>query len=166
MKIDTSAIAAPSSNLRVFVHANILQVMNVINKNHTSLTDEYGMYLKCTKLDALTYCVHSDYYIPEQKVTSVTFNPSEERPDESWNAVIHRHPAGCLQFSSVDDEHLNPNFEVSLLYTVEKGIFLASANVESHKSQAFFAIETSEPIMYATEKQLAALLANTVPELV
>jgi len=40
----------------------------------------------------------------------------EDPPDQTYNGVIHRHPAGCKGFSGTDAMHINRNFEFSLLY--------------------------------------------------
>src|SRR5690606_31668268 len=39
----------------------------------------------------------------------------------AYNTVIHRHPDGINSFSSTDEEAINANFELSLLYTEAKG---------------------------------------------
>lgn len=147
-----------SNTMRVLVHVNINRVMLQISKSITNSGDEYGMHLKCYRHDDKTIVVLPDYSIPEQTVTTVTFESGEGRPDASYNAVIHRHPAGVLSFSGTDDNDLNPNFLCSLLYTVEKGVFKANVNLETNDPNHFFAVETENILVYATDNQLQAIL--------
>ena len=148
-----------NNRLRVLVHVNITRTMNQINKSIANPGDEYGLHLKCTRIDDHTVVVHQDYFVPDQNVTTATFVTNEGRPDDTYNAVIHRHPAGCLSFSGTDDETLNPNFLCSLLYTVEKGIFKANVNLDTSLDRHHISVETENILVYATQSQLDALLA-------
>jgi hypothetical protein len=55
-----------------------------------------------------------DPVIPEQTVSSAFVRV--EKPDPSRNVVIHKHPSRIHDFSSTDDEYINANNFISILY--------------------------------------------------
>jgi hypothetical protein len=90
-------------------------------------SDEYGLFLKGKYERGILY-VEEDYYIPEQEVSAASIDFKEE-PPEGFNGVIHRHPARMRNFSKVDDDSINQNFEFSLLFT-DKDIVNGVVNLE------------------------------------
>ena len=85
-------------------------------------SNEFGVFLKSeiTFKDniVLAKILPNRFVIPKQKVTPVACTPLDFKP--KWcNTFLHRHPAGCKSFSGTDREHLNQEFEVSVLYIPE-----------------------------------------------
>jgi len=73
---------------------------------------EFLLYAKARKNGK--YIVVDEPVVPKQRVSyaSVTV----EEPIHGTNAVLHRHPSGLASFSDVDDEHINANNDVSILW--------------------------------------------------
>lgn len=63
----------------------------------------------------------SNIYIPSQVCSPAHLSITESGFDRSFNVVIHRHPEGVLNFSSTDDNSINREFELSLLYVPSHG---------------------------------------------
>lgn len=62
-------------------------------------------------------------FIPEQEVSRTHIDYLED--GFNFNTVIHKHPCGCREFSNVDEEYINGNFQFSFLWVdgkIEKGI--------------------------------------------
>lgn len=103
--------------LEVIVPIKLLLVCNSISNDVGD--DEFSIVTSMEEEEYLKVRLSDNYYIPKQKVTPSSI---EYLPDEfNHSVVIHRHPAGCLNFSRTDHEFINQNFELSLLYTYEKG---------------------------------------------
>lgn len=81
--------------------------------------DEFSIVTTMEEEKDLQIRLSEEYYIPKQRVSQSNI---DYLPDDfSHNVVIHRHPEGCLNFSRTDHEYINQNFELSLLYTYERG---------------------------------------------
>lgn len=102
----------------ILLPASINRLMLAMMNHIPNSGLEYGVYLKGT-FDPVTLVMVIDadeYYIPRQSVTGATISFTEDVPDPDWNVVIHRHPAGCTNFSNVDVNELNGQFDASLLF--------------------------------------------------
>lgn len=141
-------------NVLVFVHMKIQNVMDSIIAKDSKLTNqEYGLYLESKKVNignTLVVVVSDKYYLPEQEVTttSISFKEGSLDINSKFNAVIHRHPEGVNNFSSVDNDSINTDFDVSLLYQKSKGIFRAAINLNSPLFEDKIGLETSDIIFY------------------
>ena len=66
----------------------------------------------------------SDYVIPEQEVShcSVEYDNKDvlKYLKQGYNVVIHSHPFDSSDFSGIDDEYINANFQCSILYSNSK----------------------------------------------
>lgn len=76
---------------------------------------EFSIYVKADVSDIECIRISEDFYVPKQLVSgaSVDYN---EPPMDGFNAVIHKHPRGVRSFSGTDDEYINQNFTVSILW--------------------------------------------------
>lgn len=93
--------------------------------------------------------VITDWYLPEQEVTSAAVEYLEEVPDSTWNGVIHKHPSGVLNFSGTDDRYINQNFEFSLLYVnnrFQKGIINFTTTLGLRIQKEFDKILTTQSV--------------------
>lgn len=62
-----------------------------------------------------------DIIIPKQYVGGVTID-FKSPIVEGYSGVFHKHPSGCTSFSGVDDQYINSNHDISLLF--EGGEFI------------------------------------------
>ena len=105
--------------IKVIVPLKILLVCNSIVAKLDG--EEFSIVTNIQSKTSDTITLSDDYYIPKQKVTAGSI---EYLPDEySHTVVIHRHPDNLNNFSRTDNEFINQNFELSLLYT-EKEYFV------------------------------------------
>ena len=101
--------------MRVIIPLRLLLVCNSIAAKLDG--EEFSIVTNIKNRSADTIILSEDYYIPKQRVTSVSI---DYLPDQySHSVVIHRHPNGLNSFSKTDQEFINQNFELSLLYTAE-----------------------------------------------
>jgi len=81
--------------------------------------DEFSIVTNIQEKDDINIKLSDEFYIPKQQVSHSNI---EYLPDDyKFNCVIHRHPDGCDSFSSTDQEYINQNFELSILYTKRDG---------------------------------------------
>ncbi|MBS1551552.1 MAG: hypothetical protein JST15_05745 [Bacteroidetes bacterium] len=105
--------------IKVIVPLKILLVCNSIVAKLDG--EEFSIVTSISKRSSDTITLSDDYYIPKQKVTAGSI---DYLPDQySHSVVIHRHPDNLNNFSRTDNEFINQNFELSLLYT-EKEYFV------------------------------------------
>jgi len=76
---------------------------------------EFMLYAKADFRTFPTITIQ-DIFFPEQEASYAYVKSLEKKPDE-FNVVIHRHPHGNTQFSATDDEFLNNNSLISMLFT-------------------------------------------------
>lgn len=102
--------------MKVIVPLKLLLVCNSIVAKLDG--EEFSIVSNISKRTSDTLTLSKQYYIPRQRVTSGSI---DYLPDEySHSVVIHRHPNGLNSFSRTDQEFINQNFELSLLYTAEE----------------------------------------------
>lgn len=100
------------------VDDNEFSIVTDIIKNETKLIDELRL--------------SEEYYIPKQKVSSGSI---DYEPDNyNYSVVIHRHPDGLNNFSSTDQNYINQNFELSLLFTQKEGFVNGIYNMKVEES--------------------------------
>ena len=105
--------------IKVIVPLKLLLVCNSITAKLDG--EEFSIVTNIIERSSDTITLSEDYYIPKQKVNEASI---DYLPDEySHTVVIHRHPDGFNSFSKTDQEFINQNFELSLLYT-EKDYFV------------------------------------------
>jgi hypothetical protein len=81
--------------------------------------DEFSIVTNIQEKDDTEITLSEEFYIPKQQVNHSNI---EYLPDDyKFNCVIHRHPDGCNSFSSTDQNYINQNFELSILYTKRDG---------------------------------------------
>ena len=104
---------------KVIIPMRLVEVMNFIYHSQANKGNEYGMFLNCDFDEKdFTYRVNMDreIFLPKQKVTPGHIDFLEIPEKEKFNTVIHRHPSGVRSFSGTDDEYINKDFEVSILF--------------------------------------------------
>lgn len=127
-------------------------------------TQEFGVFLSGSFTSAGHLVLTEDFYIPSQKVSTATIDFTEEPPDmKKYNGVIHRHPAGCKNFSGTDTQNINKNFEFSLLYEGNE-IITGIWNLEfgEQRIQLPLKIEIMYPI-YGLDKDIISKIKKDVP---
>lgn len=102
--------------MRVIIPLRLLLVCNSIAAKLDG--EEFSIVTDIAKRSSDTIVLSEDYYIPKQRVTSVSI---DYLPDlYHHQVIIHRHPNSLNSFSKTDQEYINQNFELSLLYTAEE----------------------------------------------
>jgi len=102
--------------MKVIVPLKLLLVCNSIVSKLDG--EEFSIVTTIKSRTSDTLILSEQYYIPKQRVTSGAI---DYLPDDfSHTVVIHRHPNGLNTFSKTDDNFINQNFELSLLYTAEE----------------------------------------------
>jgi hypothetical protein len=116
---------------RVHVQAAITWIMLAVRDQLPDPGLEYGLYLKGAwdPEECEVRVSPTDWIFPRQVTTATSIKFLEQPPDETWNVVIHRHPAGCRSFSGVDRESINKEFLASILYLPEWDYPQAVVNV-------------------------------------
>jgi len=105
--------------IKVIVPLKILLVCNSIVAKLDG--EEFSIVTNIQSKTSDTITLSDDYYIPKQKVTAGSI---DYLPDQySHSVVIHRHPDNLNNFSRTDNDFINQNFELRLLYT-EKDYFV------------------------------------------
>ena len=102
--------------MRVIIPLRLLLVCNSIAAKLDG--EEFSIVTNISKRSTDTIILSEDYYIPKQRVTAGSI---DYLPDHYvHNVVVHRHPNGLNTFSRTDQDFINQNFELSLLYTAEE----------------------------------------------
>ena len=96
------------------VPQSIADVIRAIEKQIVGNV-EFSIYVKADVSDIECIRIAEEYYVPKQVVSGGSVD-YEEVPDKGFNAVIHKHPRGIMTFSGTDDEYINANFRVSILW--------------------------------------------------
>ncbi len=101
------------SCVTVIVPVKLLLVCNHIASRVNG--DEFSIVTDIENKTIDKIVLSEKYYIPKQLVSegSIEYLPD----DYHHKVVIHRHPDGINNFSRTDQDFINQNFELSLLYT-------------------------------------------------
>ena len=102
--------------MRVIIPLRLLLVCNSIAAKLDG--EEFSIVTNIFKRSSDTIILSEDYYIPKQRVTAGSIDYLPDMYEHS--VVIHRHPNGLNTFSRTDQDFINQNFELSLLYTAEE----------------------------------------------
>jgi hypothetical protein len=104
-----------------------LKLLLVCNQIAEKVDDEFSIVSNIAEIDDIEITLSEEFYIPKQIVSHSNI---EYQPDEyKFNTVIHRHPDGCNSFSSTDQNYINQNFELSILYTKRDGFVAGQYNL-------------------------------------
>jgi hypothetical protein len=109
-----------------------LKILKVCDKIASKMNgNEFSIICNIKEQKGDKIMLDDTYYIPLQEVTSASV---DYKPDENirGNVVIHRHPRGCDGFSGVDNEYINKNYKLSILYTREDKFITGVFNLK-HK---------------------------------
>lgn len=103
--------------MHVIIPLKLLLVCNQIADKMND--DEFSIVTNIAEKDDIELNLSEEFYIPKQIVShsSIDYQPDEY----NFNTVIHRHPDGFNSFSSTDQNYVNQNFELSILYTKREG---------------------------------------------
>lgn len=104
-----------------------LKLLLVCNQIADKIEDEFSIVTNILEKDDTELTLSEEFYIPKQIVShsSIDYLPDEYH----FNTVIHRHPDGCNGFSSTDQNYINQNFELSILYTKRDGFVAGQYNL-------------------------------------
>lgn len=137
----------------VYIPLKFVAIMNLIHQNLENKNDEFTVFFKVEVDDedpTVYYILDDKYIIPNQLVNSVHFTNKEDINFKKYNSCIHRHPQGVTKFSREDEEWLNDNVEVSVLFIPNsKNIFphaivnLPLANGKKYQVEAECIIDDS-----------------------
>ena len=107
-------LVTPVSKVTIHVPEAISLVMRTL---HNKYEDVEFSILSNSSFDKEqnVFVLSEEFYIPKQKVSRTSIHYSEDMSHE-YNTVIHKHPKGCTNFSSQDDQSINVNFSFSLLW--------------------------------------------------
>ena len=126
---------------KVVIPMRLMEMMNFIYHSQTAMGNEYGAFLNCDFDEkTFTYTVNLDreVMVPKQKVTPGHIDFLEIPERERFNTIIHRHPAGVRAFSGTDDEFINKDFEVSILFLPPMDFPTAIVNIPLKGSNTNF----------------------------
>ena len=110
---------------KIYIPLKFIAMMNLIHKNLENKNDEFSVFFKVEvdEEDPMVYYIIEDYdnykksyIIPEQLVNQAHFDNLENVNFSKYTGCIHRHPQGVNRFSLEDEEKLNDNVEVSVLF--------------------------------------------------
>ena len=103
--------------MQVIIPLRLLLVCNQIADKMDG--DEFSILANISEKENTELKLSEDYYIPKQIVStaSIAYQPDEY----NFNTVIHRHPDGFNSFSTTDQNFINQNFLLSVLYTKSQG---------------------------------------------
>ena len=102
--------------IKVIVPLKLLLVCNSITAKLDG--EEFSIVTNIESRTSDTITLSDKFYIPKQRVTSGSIDYLLD--EYSHTVVIHRHPDGMNNFSKTDQEFINQNFELSLLYTADE----------------------------------------------
>ena len=107
----------------VYVPKGIEQTLEEFAKTYSKGL-EFGMYLKAEMHyeNAAAIILPGFAFLPKQDDTACFFQGQENPPDESFNALVHRHPSGINRFSGYDWQDIITQADCNILFTVERGV--------------------------------------------
>jgi len=109
-----SGLKVVKAPLEVLVPMKIVDVMRGI-EDKIGHGNEFSVFCKADLGDISRIVVGEEYEIPKQSVGFASIRYDDE-PSDEFNCVVHKHPDGVASFSAVDNEYINKNFAVSLLW--------------------------------------------------
>jgi len=123
LKVKKEKIEAWESGIKILKKIDVvipLKLLLICNQIADKVQgDEFSIVTNIQEKDETEISLSDEFYIPKQRVSHSNI---EYLPDDyKYNCVIHRHPDGCNSFSNTDQEYINQNFELSILYTKRDG---------------------------------------------
>jgi len=108
----------PINKIKCIVPEHIQNVMCKIDKQFSD--DEFSIFCKGKYIkEDKNIIIDEAFFIPKQEVSPAAVDYNEDAP-EGYNCVIHKHPKNMKVFSSTDDDYINRNFDISLLWVNSK----------------------------------------------
>jgi len=89
---------------------------------------EFSFFYKLESIEGWEFTVDPDGFFPRQRSTASHIEYDEPRPSFDYRVVIHRHPDNCNNFSPDDNNFINVNFDISLIWTERDGFVRAQLN--------------------------------------
>ena len=114
------------SKPRIYIPASIASCFKDISRQMTS---EFSFFYKIKEQYGWDFFIDEKGFLPKQRVTGSHIEYDEPRPSFDFRCVIHRHPDGCHSFSKDDNDAINLNFDVSLIWTARDGFVRAQLNL-------------------------------------
>lgn len=126
--------------IKVKVPLEILALLMFLEERFNT---EFAVVCKMDWIADDTVRIHSPY-IPEQEVTHGSVELKEVILRKDYPVIIHSHPKGIKSFSGTDDEFINQNFDLSLVYNdrkftdavinipIKEGVYLQFDKVKVH----------------------------------
>jgi len=100
-----------NGDIKLYIPLFINMICNRIARD---ITDEFSILTKIDKIEDGDIYLMNEYVIPKQEVGGASVEMLEHI--EGYDVVIHRHPHGVNDFSSTDENSINSNFRLSILY--------------------------------------------------
>lgn len=162
-------------NLQISIPQGIVDALNKIRESMKHDNLEYGIFMS-GKMDYKTgtFVIDDDYYLPKQKVSTVTvqfeeYPMAEDGENRKHNVVLHRHPSGCRDFSPTDWANLNEEFEVSILFIPPHTFPRAIINVkmQDKDSNAFLTVPVDAQVVVrqsVEDKNFQKLITETIEQ--
>jgi hypothetical protein len=133
-----------------YVPRKISDIMKTANRALPN--DEFSFFVKCD-IDYPNRVVYvtDSWFFPRQEVSAASVNYKEDNSE--YNGVIHKHPGALKTFSVTDDNYINQNFQVSLLWVVNDGFVNGRINIptEAGRVQLKLNIVTQDDINLMSE---------------
>jgi len=147
--------------MEVVIPLKLLLICNQIaDKVHG---DEFSIVTNILEKDNTEITLAEEFYIPKQLVSHSNI---EYLPDDyKFNCVIHRHPDGCDSFSNTDQEYINQNFELSILYTKRDGFVNGLYNLR-HESGYLIQIPVEIYVDYGIQEIDITNIQKPAPSMV
>jgi len=92
----------------------------MIARRSNSISTEFMLYAKVKEQTDDVVVVDNEYCVPRQEATSTSVRNLEPEKCKDYNVVIHKHPSNLHNFSSIDEESINSNNDVSILIADSK----------------------------------------------
>lgn len=105
--------------IKCYIPTAIIDIMNGLDKMFSG--DEFSIFAKSNwDKENKILRISEEYFVPLQEVSAAAVDYLEQPPD-GFNVVMHKHPgSNSKTFSGIDDDYINQNFDVSLLWSGSK----------------------------------------------
>lgn len=125
------------------------------------ISTEFSLFYKIEREHGWNFWLDPDGFFPKQRANSVHIEYDEPRPNFKYRCVIHRHPNGCHTFSSDDNNYINRNFDISLIWTEQDDFVKAQINWLNEGDRIVFPADVQ--VVYDTPKHINKLLKKIKP---
>lgn len=125
------------------------------------INTEFSLFYKIECEHGWNFWLDPDGFFPKQRANSVHIEYDEPRPSFEYRCVIHRHPNGCHTFSSDDNNYINRNFDISLIWTEKDDFVRAQLNWLNEGDRIVFPADVQ--VVYDTPKRIVKLLKKIKP---